>query len=1342
MFVDKSLFTLFAMAAVSLMTNKMEKAAAIIRDGPSCMAKCDDWDFDCGQGQCINMRKFCDGRVDCPNGRDEILATKVSTNMSHYSTRSTNVLDPTNLSCRNILNDADQFCLLPEKYTCDGTQHCDPEVDESQELCGSKNRYVQQCNKYQEDCRNRLVLECTLCIENGQVAYSEIKGGYEFVGTDFQHECASAIFKCLDKSKCLTADQFCDGFRHCADGSDEMVDVNEADGIWCSNKWNYVKRQCVLPNFYICDGIDHCEDRVDECGENCTDHSVFCKNGNCIAKLGIWGDGMDNCGDSSDELGGDSFFKCGDSENTIIAMEKFCDGFVDCRNGADEITENPENSNAVFCSGYLSLLERKCFLPDHHVCDSTIHCREHHDEYNCSTPELQICDNKRVIDIYLPHTCDFIDDCYDSSDECNRDCNQTFTCESDGKCIAFERFCDGVPDCEDGSDEKNVERLSPGEILCDNVHNRCTDIKCVLSSKYVCDGLDHCVDRVDECVPGCKNSFFCESGDCISKHEFCNGDDNCQDRSDEKQVDTIGFKCTVKSSEKNLQSSTCVLPQSMIEHSSDICFDNLEKCHTDKEPRCFKCLSEEVYVSPKQVCDGVIDCPDLSDECLCEYGDVPSICDHLCLHHGGCSHCKIGQFSCTTVSSTTCLDLSRVCDGNLDCRTGIDEQFCGNTTQGLSPNSTKNFVCENGKFAMECDGIIECSGFGDECPILKKKEWGNSSSYGSALKDHKCSSTATSLTKLCSQLYRDSGNQYHCPGNNELLDAEYVCDGKEHCPSVKSHPRDWSELSIDERYCNSSRFICHMSEPREKGKVTITRSQVCDGSCDCRMEEDESEELCGKGSNRFYCENPNYPFAKDSVIEDALRQQRPLFVAKQLVRDGKPDCLDASDECPTSYFQDNPFSSHYYMIKDIVLSVLVWVMALLALVGNLIVMWLSAIKMRKKKRFTAMLKTNHILVFNLAIADFLMGVYLLALAIANETTSGKYCFHDQSWRTSFTCSSLGTLAMISMQASVLILIILTTYRVLAVLKPFSAESVQLRHTWLFVCVAWLVSVVVACIPRLSSLMDYFVSEIRVSSAFSVSITANKTRMQQFLQRLEALGHPEKIGFSSYGDEGESWSYILETIQHRYPSSWKDFRISGYFGFYGSNAVCLPKIFVTVDDSSWVYSAGVMTFDFVAFVYILVSYLVIYFDARKVSANNRINENRTMQARITRLVVTDFACWVPVSVMSLLCLLGVSISPVAYAFAAIILLPVNSALNPILYSNILNVIYSNCIKPTTDKFRKRMRRANFNRVRKRSLYSRGSMAITMTTSLDFLHKPDAVVGSPIHPPNEVVTATKL
>ena len=53
------------------------------------MAKCDDWDFDCGQGQCINMRKFCDGRVDCPNGRDEILATKLSTNMSYYSTRST-----------------------------------------------------------------------------------------------------------------------------------------------------------------------------------------------------------------------------------------------------------------------------------------------------------------------------------------------------------------------------------------------------------------------------------------------------------------------------------------------------------------------------------------------------------------------------------------------------------------------------------------------------------------------------------------------------------------------------------------------------------------------------------------------------------------------------------------------------------------------------------------------------------------------------------------------------------------------------------------------------------------------------------------------------------------------------------------------------------------------------------------------------------------------------------------------------------------------------------------------------------------------------------------------------
>ena len=63
----------------------------------------------------------------------------------------------------------------------------------------------------------------------------------------------------------------------------------------------------------------------------------------------------------------------------------------------------------------------------------------------------------------------------------------------------------------------------------------------------------------------------------------------------------------------------------------------------------------------------------------------------------------------------------------------------------------------------------------------------------------------------------------------------------------------------------------------------------------------------------------------------------------------------------------------------------------------------------------------------------------------------------------------------------------------------------------------------------------------------------------------------------------------------------------------------------------------------------------------------------MQKKILRVLATDFCCWVPISLMAFLSLSGVPISNDTYAVSAIILLPINSALNPILYSNAIDVL---------------------------------------------------------------------
>ena len=47
------------------------------------------------------------------------------------------------------------------------------------------------------------------------------------------------------------------------------------------------------------------------------------------------------------------------------------------------------------------------------------------------------------------------------------------------------------------------------------------------------------------------------------------------------------------------------------------------------KPSCFKCFNVDIIIPTTRVCDGVVDCPDLTDECLCQGGVSVALCDHI-----------------------------------------------------------------------------------------------------------------------------------------------------------------------------------------------------------------------------------------------------------------------------------------------------------------------------------------------------------------------------------------------------------------------------------------------------------------------------------------------------------------------------------------------------------------------------------------------------------------------------------------------------------------------------------------------------------------------------------------
>ena len=77
----------------------------------------------------------------------------------------------------------------------------------------------------------------------------------------------------------------------------------------------------------------------------------------------------------------------------------------------------------------------------------------------------------------------------------------------------------------------------------------------------------------------------------------------------------------------------------------------------------------------------------------------------------------------------------------------------------------------------------------------------------------------------------------------------------------------------------------------------------------------------------------------------------------------------------------------------------------------------------------------------------------------------------------------------------------------------------------------------------------------------------------------------------------------------------------------------------------------------------------------------------MQKKVFRILATDFCCWFPISLIAILSIAGVPISNTAYAVSAIILLPINSALNPIIYSNNIEIATNGiqCCKKGMENF---------------------------------------------------------
>ena len=131
-------------------------------------------------------------------------------------------------------------------------------------------------------------------------------------------------------------------------------------------------------------------------------------------------------------------------------------------------------------------------------------------------------------------------------------------------------------------------------------------------------------------------------------------------------------------------------------------------------------------------------------------------------------------------------------------------------------------------------------------------------------------------------------------------------------------------------------------------------------------------------------------------------------------------------------------------------------------------------------------------------------------------------------------------------------------------------------------------------------------------------------------------------------------------------------VTGHWRFYGHTGICIPLPITRHDFAGRDYSfAVIIVFNFILFLSIAVGQGFVYWTIKQnsMATTNSTSKSHdlTVARRLLTVVVSDFMCWFPIGLLGLLSSRGVAVPSEVNVAMAIFVLPLNSALNPFLYT---------------------------------------------------------------------------
>ena len=320
----------------------------------------------------------------------------------------------------------------------------------------------------------------------------------------------------------------------------------------------------------------------------------------------------------------------------------------------------------------------------------------------------------------------------------------------------------------------------------------------------------------------------------------------------------------------------------------------------------------------------------------------------------------------------------------------------------------------------------------------------------------------------------------------------------------------------------------------------------------------------------------------------------------------------------------SPYLTCDRLLSDRALVVIMWLIGLNALCGNMFVlMW------RRKTKDTNRVQT--FLLSNLAMSDFLMGIYMLLIGSADIYFGERFPMQAERWRKGTTCRVAGTISIVSSEASVFFITLISIDRFINIRFPFSRRKLSRKSTAIIMTMLWLTAMMLGLIPSILAGANH---KFYDNSHVSIGLPLAKLHLHSNTVSKELV----------YIDELNIW-YLRPRVQ----------------------SVSVGEV-----DGMFFSSALFLGLNCICYLIILLCYVeiiqTVMKSSKRVGLSPEVKEQVKMTAKVAAIVLTDFLCWSPVILLGVLVQAGVlTLPPSVFAWCVTVVLPINSAINPYLYT---------------------------------------------------------------------------